>query len=544
MASVSERGGRWYVKYRDASGKWVRQVTTASSKTSAGRLAAELERRAERQRLGLEQPIPEDGGGTFTELLRWWLDTYSRGRPSHERNVYSVTKHLIRSGLGELRLVDVSPGRLEEYLQTKGACLSPQTVNHLRRFVLTAFNRAKRAGRWSGPNPAEGVQARRVPRRAHDYLRATEVLPLLGALDPRWQPLFAVAIYTGLRRGELLGLRKRDVDVDNGLLTVSRSYGRETTKGGHADTIAVPSECLPWLAEAMRRSPSELVFPHVCASACAHQKRCPGPGGMMRTDTALESVLRRAMGRAGLSEKWKHVCRRRGCRHQEDGPDGTLRRCPRCQMKLLPRPQPRPLRFHDLRHTTASLLFMAGADAVAVQKLMRHRDLRMTIGTYGHLSPGYMRSEVDRLRFLSGAPSPDWTAENGPRALVSGENAAELGPTLVQASARTHQAPRSEEMNPVEPWALGRARSTGLEPVTSGVTGRRLHRQRQRHLSEGKLPFLAIPVVSQNRYSTPLVRHPGANAWQGQERKQQRRQQQQRHQRRHRSGQALGLADA
>jgi integrase len=472
MASVSERGGRWYVRYRDASGKWVRQVSTADSKTAARRLAAELERRAERQRLGLEEGIPPDGGGALSDLFRWWLESYSKPRPSHARNVYSVTKHFIGGPLGELRLVDVTSGRLEEFLQAKSASLSPQTVNHLRRFVQTAFNRAKRAGRWAGSNPAANVQARRVSRRAHDYLRAQEVLPLLRALDPRWQPLFAVAIYTGLRRGELLGLRKTDVDLSNGLVTVARSYNRETTKGGHADTIPVPSEVLPWLAEAIRASPSELVFPHVCATTCAHQQQCPGPGGMMRTDTALESVLRRAMGRAEIAERWKHVCRRRGCGHHEEAQDGAPRRCPKCKMKLWPKPQPRPLRFHDLRHTTASLLFMAGADAVAVQKLMRHRDLRMTIGTYGHLSPGYMRGEVDRLRFLPDAPISDEALEELP-ALASGENPASLGPTLVQEGAGKDKAPRPEEVNPVEAWALVQARSTGLEPVTSGVTGRR-----------------------------------------------------------------------
>jgi len=51
------------------------------------------------------------------------------------------------------------------------------------------------------------------------------------------------------------------------------------------------------------------------------------------------------------------------------------------------------LQFRVVQRGTASLLFMAGADAVAVQKLMRHRDLRMTIGTYGHLTPGYMRTD-------------------------------------------------------------------------------------------------------------------------------------------------------
>lgn len=59
-----------------------------------------------------------------------------------------------------------------------------------------------------------------------------------------------------------------------------------------------------------------------------------------------------------------------------------------------------------LRHTTASLLFTAGADTVAVQKLMRHRDLRMTIGTYGHLSPVYSPRRWIVCAFFQGHPLP------------------------------------------------------------------------------------------------------------------------------------------
>jgi hypothetical protein len=188
----------------------------------------------------------------------------------------------------------------------------------------------------------------------------------------------------------------------------------------------------------------------------------------MRPDTALEGILRRAMGRAGIAERWKHVCRRRGCGHHEEAQEGELRRCPKCKMKLWPKPQPRPLRFHDLRHTTASLFFMAGADAVAVQKLMRHRDLRMTIGTYGHLSPGYMRGEVDRLRFLPGVPNSDVVVKEERRAFVSGENSTSLGPTLVQGGGADSKPPRPPDEIPVEAWAIASARSTGLEPLDCG----------------------------------------------------------------------------
>ena len=68
-------------------------------------------------------------------------------------------------------------------------------------------------------------------------------------------------------------------------------------------------------------------------------------------------------------------------------------------MKLWPKARVRRIRFHDLRHTTASLLMMAGVNPGAVQRILRHSDPRITTETYGHLQPDYLRSEIDRLRF-------------------------------------------------------------------------------------------------------------------------------------------------
>ena len=68
-------------------------------------------------------------------------------------------------------------------------------------------------------------------------------------------------------------------------------------------------------------------------------------------------------------------------------------------MRLWPKARHRPIRFHDLRHTTASLLLMAGANPAAVQRILRHSDPRIATEVYGHLLPGYLRAEIDRLAF-------------------------------------------------------------------------------------------------------------------------------------------------
>ena len=78
---------------------------------------------------------------------------------------------------------------------------------------------------------------------------------------------------------------------------MSRSHERDTTKGGHADVIPIATELIPFLRVAMAASPSELVFP-----------KADGAG--MRADVNLEWTLRRALGRAGVVEGYRHVCPR------------------------------------------------------------------------------------------------------------------------------------------------------------------------------------------------------------------------------------------
>jgi len=81
---------------------------------------------------------------------------------------------------------------------------------------------------------------------------------------------------------------------------------------------------------------------------------------MMAENVRLQHVLRRALSRAGIVTGFEHVCRRRGCGYVQTASNGELRRCPKDGRKLWPKALVRPIRWHDLRHTTASLLKAAG----------------------------------------------------------------------------------------------------------------------------------------------------------------------------------------
>jgi excisionase family DNA binding protein len=386
MASVVNRGGKWYLRFKDSTGRWVQHVSTARSKTEARRLAEEMESKAARQRLGLEAS-PADPKLTLGELMEWWMKTYPTTERSQKARETFIRKHFVDAKIARTPVLQVAPGMVESFLQAKNG-LSPATINNLRASLYGAFSMARRAGKWTGPNPVADVRRRKVPKRLPEYLTVQEVPLVLDALDDRWRPLFATAIFTGLRKGELLGLRKVDVNFDLGLIAVCRSYDRDTTKNGRAEVVPISRQLRPYLEQAVKNSPSELVFP-------------AEDGLMMSHEILLQKVLRRAMGRAGIVLGYSQVCRRKDCSHRQLTPTGEPLRCPKCNMKLWPRPKVRPIRFHALRHTTASLLMMAGANPAAVQRIMRHSDPRMTTEVYGHLSPDYLRSEVERLRFAA-----------------------------------------------------------------------------------------------------------------------------------------------
>ena len=301
-----------------------------------------------------------------------------------------IRKHVVNTALGRTPLRAVTAAMIEtrlRALETDG--LGMASLNGVRSSLHTIYSRARKAGLWTGANPIADVERRRVPKRAYATLRAEEVPILLAHVPPEWLGIFAAALYTGMRKGELFGLRKSDVDLRSGLLIVARSYDHDSTKGGHADAIPIAPPLVPFLETALE-SRGELVFP-------------TGAGEMRLPEADPQKVLRHALARAGIVEGYEHVCRR--CKaagkagHTARHSDAALRRCEACGMKLWPKALPRPMRFHDLRHTTATLLLRAGVDAHRVQRILRHSDVRTTTGTYGHL-------DVEDLRCAMGLLAP------------------------------------------------------------------------------------------------------------------------------------------
>jgi integrase len=234
---------------------------------------------------------------------------------------------------------------------------------------------------WQQPRGRHGD-----PQGTAEGLRDAECRRGRQAASPAPTALARVLHGGRLRRaskGECAGLRKADVDLEAGTLTIRASYGNATTKGGHADVIPIPPPLLPYI-EVGLKTPGPFLF--------------PAPDGSMRpAHRPMARILQPALGVTGLVSEYVHVCRtckHKGVPHEEHHQDPAPRNCDTCSRRLWVKAVVRKLRFHDLRHSTATILLRAGVDAHRVQRILRHRDVRTTTGTYGHLSVEDLQSAV------------------------------------------------------------------------------------------------------------------------------------------------------
>src|SRR3989441_3162576 len=168
MASVLKRGGFWYAKWTDATGKRCRERIEASSKAQAKALADELEveaRRhrnlARRARNGLP-PRPEDLTGTFADLCTWWLD-HRCPEASRSGERQRLGKYVVSKPVGAVPLAALGSPHLDELLHNaESAGASAASVNKLRSVLHTVFSKAKKAGRMGRR------ESRRVHRASQD----------------------------------------------------------------------------------------------------------------------------------------------------------------------------------------------------------------------------------------------------------------------------------------------------------------------------------------------------------------------------------------
>lgn len=358
------RGGRfvgWYIRYKDASGVRRQRASHQPTKEQARRFLLEVEGRVARGLVGIPEPAPP--APTIAQLAERFLTEYTRPKIKDLARYRAFARTALRRALptlGELRADAVQPADLARLGSVLGERCAPNSIRLTLSFLKTLFGWAVKVG-IVAHNPLRGLD---MPARqdAVDYLSAAEVQALLATAERRaaqgelkdclLHALIHFAQHTGLRKGELFGLRWRDLDLDSRRLTIARSFAA-TPKSGKPRHLRLPDAVVPVLQRWQQRCPKTaegLVFP----------RRFPdGTWGMVRDASAmlgLPALLAAA-----------------GCR-------------------------PRPRAWHTLRHTFASHYIMQGGSILALQKILGHSDIKMTM-IYAHLGPDFLGIEMNRIKF-------------------------------------------------------------------------------------------------------------------------------------------------
>jgi integrase len=321
----------------------------------ARRMLLEIEARVARG----ERGIPERGEWcTVTELADRFLCEYSRPRLKDIESYRAHTRCAIKKPLqiiGTLRVDQVTPADMARMrdLMCKGS--SPGTVKNCILRLSVVFSWGVKH-RLAPTNPCRGVEKPKV-EDSFDFLTREEVQRLLAAAKSSTStPLkrmrfvaIALAIHTGLRKGELLGLRWIDLDLDQLRLTVARSF-QTTPKGGKTRHLRLPSVLVPILREWRRECPQT-----PCGLVLPAGRTTIKPAG-----------------------------------------ENTMLALPQLFAEIGLRPVLHP--WHLLRHTFASHFVMRGGNILALQKILGHSDLKMTM-VYAHLAPDFLGQEMERVSF-------------------------------------------------------------------------------------------------------------------------------------------------
>ena len=333
--------------------------TRAEVKVKLAALQAELSRGR----------LPAGRNPTVAEFLRSWLETSvkPRLRPlTYASYRVNVEKHLVPT-LGRYRLDQLTPLHVQEMMNERLATgLSTKSVAYIHQVLRTALGLAVR---WDmvSRNVARLVDRPRIQRKQIKPLTPDEARSFLAAVrGHRLEALFSVALALGLRQGEALGLRWDDIDFTAGTLRISHQLQRIDSK-------------LTLVAPKTEKSRRTLVMPS------------------MIVERLREHEKRQVVEKLWAGYKWQEsglVFANRV------GQPTQARRVIEQFHEALAQAGLRRVRFHDLRHSCATLLLVQGVSPRVVMEVLGHSEIALTMNAYSHVVPELQREAAQRMQAI------------------------------------------------------------------------------------------------------------------------------------------------
>lgn len=347
------KDGRWEGRYTAGRNENGRPIY----KNVLGRTQAEVKEKlakAIEESKGLD--VAKSGQYTVGQWMDIWFENYAkiRVRPSSHATYKGYIENHIKPHIGSIPLEKLTTlqvqnlykkllnggrvERTESASQPKG--LSVKTVRNIHQVLSSAIDFAK-SQKLIAVNPTEGCALPKLEHREMKTLTADQLAVFLQkAKRSGVYEMYYLELATGLRRGELLGLKWEDVDLDNSVLHIRRQIARINgevveaplkTKNSYR-TLSIGADAVEILREQKQKTNSEYMFPSPT-------------GGPISPDSVL-NMLHRVLKRAGLPK----------------------------------------VRFHDLRHTFATLALQNGVDVKTVSGMLGHYSAGFTLDTYAHVT--------------------------------------------------------------------------------------------------------------------------------------------------------------
>lgn len=353
-----------------ADGRWMALLSLPSGKrrTFYGKTQSEALKKMEQSKRNLQDGLPLSSERiTIADYLSLWLkDSVKPAVRTYTFQSYETQVRLhITPELGRIRLAKLTPQDIQGFLNRKRENgLSARSVQNIHAVLRRALAQAERWG-LVPRNVARLVSPPRVSRTTVHPLTPVEVKKLLTAIEhDRLAALYTVALAVGLRQGETLGLRWEDVNLETGTLSVNFTLQRIDKM----NILAEPK------TEKSRRT---IKLPESCVVALeAHQ--------------TLQDQERTFAG-AEWRDEWGLVFT------EDDGSPLSRVAVTRRFQRILEGADIPKRRFHDLRHTCATLLLAQGVPLKVVQETLGHTLFSTTADIYSHVLPVLMADAASKM---------------------------------------------------------------------------------------------------------------------------------------------------
>ena len=358
---MAKRGQNEGSIYKRKDGRWVGVISLGyvdrrrKRKAFYGATRREVQERLTATLKATQEgrPIPPEQQ-TVDQFLGVWLEDCAKPtiRPrTYVRYAEHIRNH-ISPAIGHIKLAKLTPQHVQALLNDKLAGgLAPATVRYMRAVLRRALNQALK---WDvvARNAAALVDVPRVPHHEIKPFTPDQARAFLDAIrGDRFEALYSIALALGLRKGEVLGLRWDDIDLEKGTLTVRSSLQRIDGKL----TLVEPKSKQSRRTVAMPRTVASALRLH---RARQLQERLLAGSRWQDRGLVFPTTIGTPMDTRNLTRHFKRAL------SEADLPS---------------------LRFHDLRHSCASLLLAQGIHPRVVMEILGHSQISLTMNTYSHV---------------------------------------------------------------------------------------------------------------------------------------------------------------